>query len=79
LAARAIGEAFTRKDFSFKSYKPTLLHSQLGRALRRRTWFAKFFYGLHYSWFQAFAWRRLGAIIEWVMQTFMIGWASRAR
>jgi len=77
LAASAIRDAFARKDFSFKGYKPALLRSQLGRALRRRTWFAKFFYGLRFPWFQAFAWRRLGPIIEWVMQHFMIGWARR--
>jgi flavin-dependent dehydrogenase len=77
LAAEAIGEAFLKDDFSFRDYKPRLLRSEMGKSLKRRTWLAKFFYRLRNRQFQAFFWRNLGPIIEWFMQTFMIGWASR--
>jgi len=77
LAARAVQDAFARQDFIFKEYRKTILRSELGKALRRRTWMAKFFYRFRSRFIQAFVWRRLGGLVEWVMQTFMIGWASR--
>jgi len=77
LAARAIQEAFIRKDFSFGDYKTTILRSELGKALRRRTWMAKFFYRFRSRFIQALVWRKLGGLVAWVMQTCMIGWASR--
>ena len=77
LAARAIQDAFDRQDFSFREYRKTVLRSELGKALRRRTGMAKFFYRFRSRLIQAFVWRRLGSLVEWVMQTFMIGWASR--
>jgi len=77
LAARAIKEAFDKQDFSFREYRKTVLRSELGKALRRRTWMAKFFYRFRSRLIQAFVWRRLGGLVEWGMQTFMIGWASR--
>jgi flavin-dependent dehydrogenase len=76
-AAQAIREAFAKKDFTFRDYKTILLRSELGKSLRRRTWMAKFFYRLRSRHIQAFVWRKLGGFIEWVMQTFMIGWARR--
>jgi flavin-dependent dehydrogenase len=76
-AARAIQEAFAKRDFTFRDYKTILLRSELGKSLRRRTWLAKFFYRLRSRLIQAFVWRKLGWFIEWVMQTFMIGWAHR--
>ena len=77
LAARAVQEAFTRQDFSFRDYRKTILRSALGQALRRRTWMAKFFYRFRSRFIQSLVWRRLGGLVEWVMQTFMIGWAKR--
>ena len=77
IAARVIKDAFIHQDFAFRDYKPSLLRSELGTALRRRTWLAKFFYRLRSRRIQAFLWRKLGRVIEWVMQTFMIGWARR--
>ena len=76
-AACAIQDAFARADFSFSGYKRALLRSELGKALRRRTWFARVFYRLRSTPIQAFVWRRLGWFIEWFMQAFMIGWARR--
>ena len=77
LAARAIQEAFISKDFSFRDYKTSILRSELGKALRRRTWMAKFFYRFRSRLIQALVWRKLGGLVAWVMQTFMIGWAER--
>jgi menaquinone-9 beta-reductase len=77
LAARAIREAFIRQDFTFREYQTAVLRSEMGKSLRRRTWLAKFFYRLRSRFIQAFVWRRLGWLVEWVMQTFIIGWARR--
>jgi flavin-dependent dehydrogenase len=77
LAARAVAEAFERQDFSFRGYRETVLRSGLGKALQRRTWMAKFFYRLRSRRIQALVWRKLGWLVEWVMFTFMIGWAKR--
>lgn len=77
LAARAVCSAFASGDFSFRRYRQSLLRSELGKALRRRTWMAKFYYRLRSRLIQAFVWRNLGGLIEWVMQHFMIGWARR--
>jgi len=77
LAAQAIKQAFTRQDFSFREYRKTILNSELGKALQRRTWLAKLYYRVRSRAIQAFVWRRLGWLVTWVMQTFIIGWASR--
>lgn len=77
LAAQTIKDAYTRNDFSFRGYKKAILHSEMGKALWRRTWWARFFYRLRWNWFQAFAWRKMGWFIEWVLHTFLIDWARR--
>ena len=77
LAARAVKDAFDRQDFRFRGYRRDILRSALGKALRRRTWMAMFFYRLRSRLIQALVWRKLGWLVEWVMQTFMIGWAKR--
>ena len=79
LAATAIRDAFARQDFSMRTYKADILRSSLGRALRRRTWLAHLYYRLHWSWFQALAWRRMGWLIAWLMRSFIIGWAKRGK
>jgi menaquinone-9 beta-reductase len=79
LAARAVKDAFDRQDFSFQDYRKTILRSELGKSLQRRTGMAKFFYRLRSRPIQALVWRRLGGVVAWVMQTFMIGWASRQK
>ena len=76
-AARAIQEAFTNKDFSFRGYKRSILKAELGKALRRRTWMARFFYRLRSARFQAFVWRKMGWFIEWAMRAFFIEWTRR--
>jgi flavin-dependent dehydrogenase len=77
LAAQAIQEAFASKVFSFRGYKRSILRSELGKSLRRRTWMARFYYGLRSKYIQAFVWRRLGWFVAWAMRTFFIGWARR--
>ncbi len=76
-AAQAIKEAFAKSDFSFREYKTVILRSEMGKALRRRTWWAKFFYRLRWSWIQRLVWRHLGPIIEVIMQNYLIEWARR--
>ena len=77
LAAKAIQDAYARKDFSLRGYKRSILQAELGRSLRRRTWLARFFYWLRSERFQSFFWRNMGWFIEWVMRTFIIEWAHR--
>jgi flavin-dependent dehydrogenase len=79
IAARAIQDAFTRKDFSFKRYKASILRSELGKALRWRTWFARLFYLLRSRRIQSLVWRNLGPIVECLVRKFVIGWAGRER
>jgi flavin-dependent dehydrogenase len=77
LAAAVIREAFVRQDFSFINYRGIILHSEMGKALRRRTWWAKFFYHLHWPFIQRVTWHSLGPVIVWIMRHYLIGWARR--
>ncbi len=79
ISAEAIREAFARQDFRFQKYKSRITSSEMGRALWRRTWMARLFPRLRSHRFQAFCWRHLGWLVEWVMQSFMIGWAKREK
>lgn len=76
LAARAIKEAFTTQDFSFKTYKSRVLWSRMGRALQFRTGFARLFYSVRSKAVQKFLWRKMGWLIEAFVRTFFIGWAK---
>jgi flavin-dependent dehydrogenase len=78
-AARALRDAFARQDFSFGDYRRLILGSEMGKSLRRRTWWAKFYYHLRWRGFQRLVWHHLGAVVTWVMQHFMIGWARRGK
>jgi flavin-dependent dehydrogenase len=77
LAAVAIRDAVDRRDFSFRNYKPAILASEMGKSLRRRTWWARFFYSLRWRPFQRLFWTRLGPILVWVMRHSLLGWARR--
>jgi flavin-dependent dehydrogenase len=77
LAAGAIRDAFTNNDFSFGGYAGSILHSEMGKALRRRTWWAGFFYRLRWPAFQRLVWHHLGPFIIWIMRGYLIGWAQR--
>jgi flavin-dependent dehydrogenase len=78
-AAMELRDAFNRQDFSFREYRRQILHSEMGKSLRRRTWWAKFFYRLRWRSFQRLVWHHLGALVVWIMQQFMIGWARREK
>jgi flavin-dependent dehydrogenase len=77
IAARSIQAAFAKDDFSFGDYKAAILRSEMGKALRRRTWWARFFYRLRWRRIQSLVWHHLGPIIEWIMDHYLIGWARR--
>ena len=77
LAAETIRQAFASHDFSLQGYRRAILSSDLGKALRRRTWMAKFFYRLRSPLFQKFVWRKMGWFVAWAMRAFFIGWARR--
>ncbi|HEY5158105.1 MAG TPA: NAD(P)/FAD-dependent oxidoreductase [Anaerolineales bacterium] len=77
IAAYSIKEAFAKNDFSFLGYKEAILSSEMGKALRRRTWWARFFYHLRWRGVQSLVWRHLGPVIEWIMANYLIGWARR--
>ena len=77
IAARAIQDAFNRNDFSFQGYKASILRSEMGRALRWRTWLARLFYSLRSRRIQALLWHKLGTVIEWILRLVAIGWAER--
>jgi menaquinone-9 beta-reductase len=77
LAAQAIKEADFKKDYSFRGYRIAILRSEMGKALARRTWWAKFFYRLRWRWFQKLIWRQLGSLIVFIMRKTQIGWARR--
>jgi flavin-dependent dehydrogenase len=76
-AAQAIQDAFARNDFSLHGYKSSILRSEMGKALQRRTWWARFFYRLRWRLFQRLVWQALGPLIVWIMRHFLIGWARR--
>jgi flavin-dependent dehydrogenase len=76
-AARAIQDAFARKDFSFGGYKRSILRSGMGKALSLRTGVARFLYAIRWPAFQAFLWQRMGWLIAWFVRAFVIGWAQR--
>jgi flavin-dependent dehydrogenase len=78
-AALALREGFERRDFSFHEYRCQILRSEMGKSLRRRTWWAKFYYRLRWRGFQRLVWRHMGPVITWIMQNYMIGWAIREK
>jgi flavin-dependent dehydrogenase len=77
IAAAALVDAFSRGDFSFRSYRSAVLHSGMGRSLSRRTWFARFFYRLRWPPIQRLVWHWLGWLVTFIMNHFMINWAAR--
>ncbi|HEY3474623.1 MAG TPA: NAD(P)/FAD-dependent oxidoreductase [Anaerolineales bacterium] len=79
LAAREIGEAFRRKDFSFRGYKGRILRSSLGQVLLARWLLAHFLYSLKWKWFQILAWRILKPLGVLVAQVFVLNWGKRLK
>jgi flavin-dependent dehydrogenase len=77
VAAREIGEAFQRGNFSFNGYKRRVARSGLGQTLMARWAFAYFVYELKWRWFQILLWRFLKPIVMAVAWLFVVNWGKR--
>ena len=77
LAAREIGEAFARSDFSFRGYRHRVLRSPLGWALVTRWLLTHFIYPLKWKWFQVLIWRILKPIVLLFAWVFVLNWGKR--
>jgi hypothetical protein len=79
VAAREIGEAFERGDFSFNGYRRRVRKDALGRALTARWFFAQFVYTFKWKWFQILLWRVLKPLVLIVAWLFILNWGHRQR
>jgi flavin-dependent dehydrogenase len=79
LAAREVGEAFRRKEFSFRRYRRRVLTSSLGQALVVRWLLAQFIYAFKWKWFQILAWRILKPFTILIAWVFVLNWGRRMR
>ena len=79
LAAREIGEAFRRNEFSFGGYRRRVLTSSLGQALLVRWFIAYFAYLFHWRWFQAVVWRGIKPAVIVTARMLVLNWAYRLK
>ena len=77
LAAREIGNAFRRNDFSLKRYKGRVLRSPLGQAMFARWIIAHVIYSFKWKWFQVLLWRILKPVVILVAWVFVLNWGKR--
>ena len=77
LAAREIGEAFQRNEFSFNGYRRRVLKSALGQVLIARWIVAQIVYSLKWKWFQRLVWRTLKPIVVRLAWIFILNWGKR--
>ncbi|HEX2995490.1 MAG TPA: hypothetical protein VHP14_11735, partial [Anaerolineales bacterium] len=77
LAAREIGRAFQRNDFSFKGYKWRVGSSSLGQALMVRWILTQIVYAFKWKWFQIMAWRVVKPITILIAKLFVLNWGKR--
>jgi flavin-dependent dehydrogenase len=77
IAAREIGAAFRRNEFSFNGYKRRVLTSALGQVLIARWIVAQLVYSLKWRWFQILVWRMLKPIVFVVAWIFILNWGKR--
>jgi flavin-dependent dehydrogenase len=77
LAAREIGEAFAKNDFSFQNYKSRILRSPLGQALFTRWLLTHMIYPLKWKWFQILVWRILKPVVVVFAWLFVLNWGKR--
>lgn len=77
LAAREIGNAFQRNDFSFNGYKGRVLCSPLGQAMLARWLIASIIYSFKWKWFQILLWRILKPVVLAVAWLFVLNWGKR--
>jgi flavin-dependent dehydrogenase len=79
VAARAIKDAFGRRDFLFQDYGRRILFSPLGRTLFIRMIITSIIYTMHWAWFQRLLWWRLKPIVILVARVFVLNWAKRMK
>ena len=77
LAAREIGRAFERNEFSFNGYRRRVLSSALGQALIARWILSQIVYSFKWKWFQILAWRIFKPITILIAQIFVLNWGKR--
>ncbi len=77
LAAREIGQAFRRNEFSFNGYKRRILSSALGQMLIARWLVAQIVYLFKWKWFQILAWRILKPVTILIAWIFILNWGKR--
>jgi len=77
IAAQTIADAFEHGDFSFQDYRRRILHSELGKVLKRRAALAKLIYRLRSPVLQRLLWRQLGSLVQWTVQNLLVDWAKR--
>ena len=77
LAAREIGQAFQRNEFSFRGYRRRVLSSALGQTLIARWILAQFVYLFKWKWFQILAWRIVKPITILIAWIFVLNWGKR--
>jgi geranylgeranyl reductase family protein len=79
LAAREIGEALQRNEFSFSGYRGRVLKSALGQVLMARWIVAQIVYSLKWKWFQILVWRILKPMVVLLAWIFILNWGKRLR
>lgn len=77
LAAREIGAAFQRNEFSFNGYRHRVLKSALGQVLFARWFVAHVVYSLKWKWFQILVWRILKPVVVQLAWIFILNWGKR--
>jgi menaquinone-9 beta-reductase len=77
LAAREIGSAFQRNEFSFQGYRQRVLMSPLGQVLLARWFVAHIIYLFKWKWFQVLVWRILKPIVALLAWIFILNWGKR--
>jgi flavin-dependent dehydrogenase len=77
VAAEELVSAFERGDFSFSGYGKRLSRSGVGRALKRRTFLAEFFYRLNTARKQKLIWQRFGWLAGLLGVLLVTGWEKK--
>ena len=77
IAAREIGEAFQRNEFSFSRYRRRVLQSALGQTLIARWIIAYVLYPIKWKWFQVLLWRIMKPIVIVTAWLFVLNWGKR--
>ena len=77
LAAREIGQAFERNEYSFNGYRQRVLKSALGQVLIARWLVAHIVYSFKWKWFQVLVWQILRPIVVVLAWIFILNWGKR--